>query len=591
MLLKNMAREMAVMSKQTVVVVLLLWGFARLDAQDQTVGLFYNLEGSFEGYTLFAPLPYHVTYLIDHDGLLVNSWESEYGPGNAVYLLEDGTLLRAASTGVHPVFQAGGSGGAMQRFDWDGNLIWDFRYSDQSVHLHHDMEALPNGNILMIAWEYKSAAEAIAAGRSPGLLPEGELWPDHLIEVQPTGPMSGTIVWEWHVWDHLIQDFDPTKENYGIVEAHPELIDINYVMETGPNAGHPDWNHTNGIDYDNEFDQIVLSIREFSEIWVIDHSTTTEEAAGHTGGNSGKGGDLLYRWGNPEAYRAGGSSDRKFFCQHDAQWIATGHPGEGNILVFNNGCGRPDGNYSTVDEINPPADQEGHYEYTPGYAYGPEEQTWIYVSEMPEEFYSAAISGAERMPNGNTLICSGNWGTLFEVTPDGREVWYYINPVTGDGPQHQGDPVPQNPGGQGTLNMVFKTRRYASDFLGFEGHDLTPGDPVELDPVSAGHGTDGRPLKPEMVSVYPNPFSASTAIRYSLPAPATVTLTVYALDGRTVYTMVPAQQSAGIHTIVWEGTYNNTDRTTPDGVYILLMRTDNSLRRAETMGQRVILRR
>ncbi len=76
--------------------------------------------------------------------------------------------------------------------------------------------------------------------------------PDHIIEVQPTGPTSGTIVWEWHVWDHLIQDYDSSKANYGVVGDHPELVDINYVTST-----QQDWMHTNSIDYNEKFDQIL----------------------------------------------------------------------------------------------------------------------------------------------------------------------------------------------------------------------------------------------------------------------------------------------------------------------------------------------
>ena len=72
-----------------------------------------------------------------------------------------------------------------------------------------------------------------------------------------------------------------------------------------------------------------MSVCAFSEFWIIDHGTTTAQAAGHTGGRRGRGGDLLYRWGNPRAYRAGTKADRKLFAQHNAHWIPKGLPGAG----------------------------------------------------------------------------------------------------------------------------------------------------------------------------------------------------------------------------------------------------------------------
>jgi len=252
------------------------------------------------------------------------------------------------------------------------------------------------------------------------------LMPDHVIEVEPTGPTGGDIVWEWHAWDHLIQEYDSSKANYGVVGDHPELIDINYDVDTAGLT--PDWLHTNSIDYHEAFDQILLSVHNFDEIWVIDHSTTTEEAAGHTGGRSGNGGDLLYRWGNPEAYQRASPSHQQLFKQHDATWIEPGCPGEGNILIFNNGAGRPEGDYSSVDEIIPPVNSTGHYSLEPGSAYGPVAPLWRYTAEPLTSFYASYVSGAQRLADGNTLICDGYAGRFFEVTLEKELVWEYINP-------------------------------------------------------------------------------------------------------------------------------------------------------------------
>jgi len=191
--------------------------------------------------------------------------------------------------------------------------------------------------------------------------------------------------------------------------------------------GDDDWMHSNSIDYNPQFDQIVLSVHNFNEIWVIDHSTTTEEAAGHSGGNSGKGGDLLYRWGNPDAYRAGTSSDQKLFGQHDTAWIKPGFPGAGHILIFNNGLSRPGGQYSSIDEIAPPVDAQGNYFLEQGSAYGPTNPNWTYKASPPSSFYAYYISGAERLKDGDTLICDGVSGKFFEVTPGGTTVWQWTN--------------------------------------------------------------------------------------------------------------------------------------------------------------------
>jgi hypothetical protein len=423
-------------------------------AQTQTVGLIQHDEGSFEGYTLFNRMSDGDAFLIDNNGMLVNQWAM--GGATVVYLLPNGNLLRGTNRIVE--------------YDWDGNILWDYTYSTA----HHDIERLPNGNTLLISREIIQYADAIAEGRDPALL-DNRLRPTIIVEIQKTGPTSGTVVWEWRTWDHLIQDLDPGKPNYGVVTDHPELMDLNFAVN-----GDADWLHANAIAYNPDLDQIIVSLRNIKEVWVIDHSTTTAEAAGHSGGNSGMGGDILYRWGNPRAYDRGEPVDQQFFYQHDAQWIAEGLPGAGNIMAFNNGAARSPVEHSSIDEIIPPVNGY-NYELPPepGLPYGPTSLHWTYVADPPESFFSSFISSAQRLPNGNTLIDSGYNGTLFEVTPSGQVVWKYVNPDIPAGTLTQGETVPAS-SPPGWENQVFKCRRYSPDYPGLAGKDLTPIGPVEL---------------------------------------------------------------------------------------------------------------
>jgi len=528
--------------------------FAPIQAQFRTVGLFLNDSSSFNGYTLFAPNSYINTYLINNEGRLVNLWESTHTPGLSAYLLENGNLLRTARVS-NSTFSGGGSGGLIQEFDWEGNLFWEFEYSTDQFYQHHDIARLPNGNTLIIAWEYKDNEEVLGAGRDPNLMAQNFLWPDHIVEVQPDSSSGGTIVWEWHLWDHLIQDYDPSQFNYGIVSDHPELVDVNFVSNL-PNSLGADWNHINAVDYNEELDQIMLSVHHFGEIWIIDHSTTTQEAAGHTGGNSGMGGDLLYRWGNPQTYDRGDSTDQMLFGQHDAHWIVPGLPGEGNILIFNNGRTRLGGQYSTVDEIIPPVDQNGNYLLDPGSTYGPDQLLWTYVDPVPSDFFSPNVSGSQRQPNGNTLICNGTWGRFFEVTNEGELVWLYVNPVIASGPMPYEDPIPS------TQNSAFRVYRYAADYPGLEGRDLTPGDPIELYPTSIEEiNSDLIPAQFQLFQNYPNPFNPTTKIEFAVPHDEFVNLIVYNTMGESIIVLVDEQKSAGRYIV----DFNGSDL--PSGVY------------------------
>ncbi|MEM7200541.1 MAG: aryl-sulfate sulfotransferase [Planctomycetota bacterium] len=345
------------------------------------------------------------TQLLDRDGTIVHTWPGSFFPGLACYLKPNGNLVRTVSVGG---IGGAGAGGGVQEVTLDGTLVWDFRYNTGGVTTHHDIEPMPNGNVLMIAWETRTRAEAIAAGRNTSRV-SATMLPDHVIEVRPTGPTSGDIVWEWHVWDHLIQDFDATKANFGVVEDHPELIDLNYPLTTTREL-----NHCNSVDYDPFRDLVIISSRTQNEIWVIDHSTTTAEAAGHTGGTRGMGGDLIYRWGNPAAY--GKTAPRTLFGQHSVKMVPEGYPGAGNLTIFNNQVTPR----STVYEIALPYDGQGGFTLGPSGVYGPSEPVWTFT--LPG-FSSSIMSSTERLPGGNTLICATTASRTIEVTPQGTIVF------------------------------------------------------------------------------------------------------------------------------------------------------------------------
>jgi hypothetical protein len=455
------------------------------DRENWTMGVVFCNENATVGYTLFAPIPSKTTYLIDQEGRFVHSWTSpgNYRPSLSAYLLPDGDLLRTANAANSAVgnFSGGGTSGKLERISWDGTLEWSWEYNGQSYISHHDIEPMPNGNILLIAWEERTEEEAIQAGRNPEIASdspgaEWHVWPDHIIEVEPVGSTQANIVWEWRAWDHLIQDFDPTKDNYGVVADHPELIDINYVGGVEDNAGRADWMHCNGIDYNPLLDQIAISCRSMHEVYIIDHSTTTEEAAGHTGGNSGRGGDVLYRWGNPQVYKKGLSSDQQLFGQHDVNWIEQGHPFAGGLSIFNNGNGRYP-SFSSVEVLLPTLDNESYILEANG-TFGPALANWSW--NMGEAMYSSSISGVQAMQNGHMLVTHGTKGTLFEVDEEGHVVWHYINPIGSAGPYTQSDIIPNGNREGTTANQIFKATHVPADHPALIGKDLTPGDYLEI---------------------------------------------------------------------------------------------------------------
>lgn len=429
------------------------------DAKNRVVT---RTDGAYPGLTLYTPLNEQRTLLVDLDGQVVHEWKHDRYPGQSCYLLADGSLVRCARGERNEVFGGGGEGGVIERWSWEGERLWAYDIDDASRLHHHDIALLPNGNVLAIAWELRSEEQAFEAGRHVDALTEAGMWPDCILEIRPEGATGGQVVWEWHVWDHLVQDVRKGRATFGDPRAHPGRLDVNWDVRApkksaeelaaeeerlralgysgaprggqapapgadqagagarpGSGRSRADWLHTNAIDYDPRTDLILVSLRESGEIWVLDHSTTTAEARGATGGRQGRGGELLWRWGNPALYRAGTAADRQLYGQHDARWLP-----DGSILVYDNGDGRPEGRYSRVLELTPPIDADGLVaRLEPGKPAAPAAARWEYAGTPEARFFSSHISGADRLPNGNTLICVGIEARFLEVTRAGEVVW------------------------------------------------------------------------------------------------------------------------------------------------------------------------
>lgn len=498
-----------------------------LATAQHTVGLLsYVPEASFKGYNLIYPHNQSNVYLFNNCGELVHSWEDEpvYRPGNTAYILENGNLVKTKrhfTSAVNDPIWAGGGGETVEIRDWDNNVLHSFTLNDSLFRLHHDIVPLPNGNVLMLAWEKKTYAEAVAAGRNPNNLPNNELWSEAVLEWNPS---VDSIVWSWHLWDHLIQDFDIGKANFGVVANHPELIDINYDESNG----HKDWLHINAIDYNPVLDQFVLSIPNFNEFWIINHAISREETQGEAG-------DILYRWGNPAVYQRGNLSHKKLFFQHGVHWLnAMALPGEedfGRIALFNN---RVSETLSTANIVNTGVDATTKtYPATSGVFQPDDFQQIIVHPANAEKAVSASVSSVQKLPNGNFLICSGQWGYAYELTPDNQLVWEYVVPLKA------GAPVAQGVGLNLTDNLTFMMNRYAPTYPAFEGKNVEPKGYIERNPdkqfcetLTALETIQQR----DVLNVYPNPAIHTVILEKLTPEPTTGFL--YDIYGRLLKILV-----------------------------------------------------
>ncbi len=423
---------------------LLLFLFSfKLSVAQETVGLVFDdvNESKSEGYTLFTALSDDRVYLMNNCGEAVNQWDFSGQIGRQVYLLENGNLLN-------------GNGFNVDIRDWNNNILWSLDYmAVLGFRIHHDLEPLPNGNFLALVRDPYTNTELFAEGLDTSY-PEDTMVLERIVEIQPVGTNSANIVWDWKLYNHLVQDFDNTKPNYGVVADNPQLWNLNFDNGNGTNPI-----HGNAIDYNAGLDQIAISSRHLSEVIIIDHSTTTAQASSNLGGIYGKGGDFLWRWGNPEVYNQGTIDDRKLGKQHDIKWITEG-PHEGKMSVFCNDGYGTDLTASSIHIIDP-NDNNGVYSMSSG-KFLPENYFWSYDGTiLGEVMQGSSRCGVQIMSNGNALINETQTGRLTEVDNAGNVVWVYIIPIADNSTFNQFEA----PIGNG----AFRANRYSESYTGFNG--------------------------------------------------------------------------------------------------------------------------
>ena len=331
------------------------------------------------------------SFILNKSGERLWSWEFNESLGNDLKLLPSAHVLGMFNYEESPIKFGGGYAGLTQIIDFNDTITWEFKYASKNFLSHHESVFLPNGDLLMLSWERVSEKEA----HMHGVNMEGDIFPEKIIQIDTA---TKEIVWQWRSWDHIVQDHDATKLSYGDILENKELININYALrENG------DIMHANGIFYDATRDVLFVSINHYSEVWVIDHQYNVAETAGELG-------DLLFRLGNPRAYKDTVASvflDRT----HTPNLIPEGYPGAGNLLLFNNGL---KAKKSVVYEFDIP------------------EKLTIEDIEKADLIWSFSdknmsygrISGAYRLSNGNTLICEGDYG-FWEITDQKEIVWQY----------------------------------------------------------------------------------------------------------------------------------------------------------------------
>lgn len=448
---------------------------------------YWDSTNANNGYTLFAAKG--TSYLIDMEGYVIHNWPL----GNNPRFTEAGTLLDALGSDPENL-------NSFREVDWNGNIVWQYTENRNNYHCHDDFikifnPKLGDSTLLYIANKDLTSGECIAKGCDASQTYTNPQM-DAVVEVD----RQGKVIWEWCFFDHVVQSmYSSITSTYGVIAGTPGRINLNM-------PGYPvqsNWLDCNSIDYNQDLDQIVINSTH-GEFYVIDHGNTfvANDSATSIALAAGSTGNFLYRFGDPARYNQGNppsvapnwekcsAGHKQLGASNNIQWIKSGLTGAGHFLVFNNDqtlCEPTSQSY--IYEINAflnsSGTNTGSYVNPPvaGYTVISSPNTnlmkekknqskqivWKYSSKNNTTFFSTTGGSAQRLPNGNNLICSSNDGHIFEIAHDSVLVWEYINPVTSDGIRKiKVDNYPK-------YNYVMRAYRYTAGHPALLGQDLSPG--------------------------------------------------------------------------------------------------------------------
>ena len=391
----------------------------------------YDPEKCWNGYTIFQAKEVGAL-IIDMNGNEVKLWKGLHGMPNK--LLPGGFVL--GNTGERNTAFGMQDHLDLVQVDWEGNIVWRFNKYEYIEDLgeepqwmarqHHDHQREGNP----VGYYVPGMDPLVEKGNTFLLshknlknpkISDKPLVDDTIIEVT----WDGEIVWEWICSDHF-DEMDFSEEAKNIMCRNP-----NWRPSGG---GMGDWMHINSMSLlgpnkwydagDKRFhpDNIIWCGRE------TDITAITDKETGKLVWKIGPDYD-----GTPELMELGW-----IIGQHHAHMIPRGLPGEGNILIFDNGgwagYGAPNPG-SPTGFMNALRDYSRVLEFDPTtlkivWQYTPIEAGFIKPVDL-NRFYSPFISSAQRLPNGNTLIVEGSGGRIFEVTSTHEIVWEYISPYWG----------------------------------------------------------------------------------------------------------------------------------------------------------------